>query len=210
MGFGPGGGRGFGPGGGRGFGPRGPWAGRGRGPWAAGPEGDRADLPDAGDAAAWFAGRLPDGWFLGAPSVEIDDDEILVVGRLAAPEVAEGSGGPTSAASEGRAARFREDTRRERIGIARQAQERYGRTVSWGVSIDGTEYLFTHLEVRGVVSLSRPQRRQIDQLVTSGAAASRSAALSAALDFALAHSAEWAQASEAGTSARTENAGAAE
>ena len=40
---------------------------------------------------AWFAGRLPEGWYSGPPSVEVDHDEILVVGELAAVELAEGA-----------------------------------------------------------------------------------------------------------------------
>ena len=56
---------------GRGFGGRGGW--------------QQADLPNADDAAGWFSGRLPDGWFTGAPSVTVDRDEILVVGTLEAP-----------------------------------------------------------------------------------------------------------------------------
>jgi hypothetical protein len=162
------------------------------------------DLPDASDAAAWFAGRLPDSWFLGAPNVEIDDDEILVVGELAAPQVSGADAGSASAAAEGRAARFREDTRRERIGIALQAQERYGRTVSWGVSIAGTEYLYTHVQARGVVWLSRAQRRQIDQLVANGGAASRREALAAALAYGLEHTTDWAS-SATGQTVEPEN-----
>jgi hypothetical protein len=37
--------------------------------------------------AGWLTGRLPDGWFLEAPEVVVDRDEILVVGRLAPPEM---------------------------------------------------------------------------------------------------------------------------
>ena len=35
----------------------------------------------------WFAGRLPADWFTGAPEVEADRDEVLVVGTLAPPEL---------------------------------------------------------------------------------------------------------------------------
>ena len=34
------------------------------------------------EAAAWFAGRLPDGWFTEAPEATVDREEILVVGTL--------------------------------------------------------------------------------------------------------------------------------
>src|SRR5438552_16230625 len=41
----------------------------------------------------WFAGRLPDGWFTGAPSVTVDEKQVLVVGTLEAPDL----GGEASA-----------------------------------------------------------------------------------------------------------------
>ena len=63
-------GRWHGPGSGRGG--RGP----GRGGW------QQADLPPATDVAAWLQGRLPDGWFVGAPEVTVDREEIVVVGEL--------------------------------------------------------------------------------------------------------------------------------
>ncbi len=45
-----------------------------------------SELPPTDDLAAWLAGRLPDGWFTGAPEVTVDREEILVVGELPAPE----------------------------------------------------------------------------------------------------------------------------
>ena len=46
----------------------------------------QAQQPDASDAADWFAGRLPDGWFAGDPTVVVDREEITVIGRLPEPE----------------------------------------------------------------------------------------------------------------------------
>src|ERR1700754_4439899 len=60
-------GRGWGGPGGRG---------RGRGGW------QQADLPSADDASAWFAGRLPDGWYTESTMVVVDREEITVVGQL--------------------------------------------------------------------------------------------------------------------------------
>ena len=34
--------------------------------------GPRTEVPDAKDASDWFAGRLPDGWFDGPPTVTVD------------------------------------------------------------------------------------------------------------------------------------------
>ena len=44
--------------------------------------------PSTDDVGGWLAGRLPDAWFEGPPTVTVDRDEIVVVGRVAAPEVA--------------------------------------------------------------------------------------------------------------------------
>src|SRR5437764_15194248 len=88
----------------------------------------QAEQPDASDAADWFAGRLPDGWFEGDPTVVVDREEITVIGRL--PEL---EGDQSEARASGRVARFREETRSERMRIADEAEERYGRKVAWGV-----------------------------------------------------------------------------
>ncbi|MGH3579187.1 MAG: transcriptional regulator AbmR, partial [Mycobacterium sp.] len=42
----------------------------------------QAEQPDATDAADWFAGRLPDTWFDGDPTVIVDREEITVIGKL--------------------------------------------------------------------------------------------------------------------------------
>jgi len=39
----------------------------------------QAGQPEAGDAADWFAGRLPDAWFAGDPTVVVDREEITVI-----------------------------------------------------------------------------------------------------------------------------------
>src|SRR3712207_8809761 len=79
--------------------------GRGRGPGRGGWQ--QADLPPATDAAAWLRGRLPDGWFVGAPEVTVDREEIVVVGELPPleGEFADdeaGRGGPGPAGGGGR------------------------------------------------------------------------------------------------------------
>ncbi|HXO14146.1 MAG TPA: hypothetical protein VN871_17465, partial [Mycobacterium sp.] len=69
----------------------------------------QAGQPEAGDAADWFAGRLPEGWFAGDPTVVVDREEITVIGKLPDPE---GSAKDESEAhAAGRASRFREETR---------------------------------------------------------------------------------------------------
>ena len=164
-------GEGFGFRGGRGHGGRGGGRGRGGG-WQQG------DLPEASDAPAWIAGRLPDGWFAEAPDVDVDRDEILVVGTITAPEIAEGATDAERAAQEsGRISRFREETRDERIRIAQEAEHRYARKVSWGARAGETAEMFTTFSSPVMTRLRQPERQVLDTLVDSGVARSRSDAL---------------------------------
>ncbi|MBV8787030.1 MAG: hypothetical protein JOZ00_10120 [Mycobacterium sp.] len=153
----------------------------------------QAQQPDAGDAAEWFAGRLPEGWFDGDPTVTVDREEITVVGKL--PE-AQGSGKEESEArATGRASRFREETRSERMRIADEAQDRYGRKVSWGVEVasaTGTErILFTHIAVPVMTRLKQPERQVLDTLVDAGVARSRADALAWSVKLVGEHAEEW-------------------
>ena len=173
-----------GPGGRRGGGPGG---GRGRGPFGRPGGWQQADLPPADDAAEWFAGRLPADWFTGAAEVTVDREEILVVGEL--PPV-DGQG-DSAAAADGRIARFREQTREERMAIATQAQERYGRKVSWGARIGERRELFTHLAVPVMTRLRQPERQVLDTLVDAGVARSRSEALAWAVALVGQHTETW-------------------
>ena len=168
---------GYGPG--RGFGPRG----RGRG--------GAPEAPDASDAGAWFAGRLPGDWFTGAPGVTVDRDEIVVVGELPALTDEFGDDAARAAAEAGRIARFREDTREQRIEIARQAQHRYGREISWGASLGGTQELFTTLSAPVMTRLRQPERQILDTLVDSGVARSRSDAVVWAVRLVGQHADSW-------------------
>src|SRR3981081_3667800 len=98
------------------------------------------------DAPAWFAGRIPDGWFTAPPSVNFDGDEIVVVGSI--PDVPLDAGASDAEKATARAARvnrFREETRDARIQIAQEAEHRFDRKVSWGVEIGGRQELFTVL-----------------------------------------------------------------
>src|SRR2546429_8110402 len=45
------------------------------------------------DVRAWFASRVPGGWFVAPPEVTEDGEEILVVGTLADVELAKGTAG---------------------------------------------------------------------------------------------------------------------
>jgi hypothetical protein len=126
----------------------------------------------------WLAGRLPDPWFEDAPSVVVDRDEILIVGRVSPPEVAEGADEVTVTAAEaGRLSRFREETREERMAVAREAEHLFGRNIAWGAEAGGTRQVFTNLSVPVMTRLRQPERVVLDTLVDSGVARSRSDAL---------------------------------
>ncbi|MFV8163066.1 hypothetical protein ACNQVK_13375 [Mycobacterium sp. 134] len=147
----------------------------------------------ADEAAEWFAGRLPDTWFTGDPTVIVDREEITVIGRL--PEVTDNPEGETAARASGRAARFREETRGERMRIADEAQGRFDRKVSWGVEIstgaDVERILFTHIAVPVMTRLKQPERQVLDTLVDAGVARSRSDALAWSVRLVGEHTEEW-------------------
>lgn len=137
-----------------------------------------SELPPVDDVADWLRGRLPDEWFVQAPEVTTDRDEILIVGRLAEPAAEEQTSEQNRAAAEaGRIARFREETREERIGIAREAEARYARRVAWGAEIGSTRQLFTVASVPVMTRLRQPDRKVLDTLVDAGVARSRAEAL---------------------------------
>jgi hypothetical protein len=153
----------------------------------------QAQQPDASDAADWFAGRLPDGWFAGDPTVVVDREEITVIGRLPEADGTEES----EARASGRVARFREETRPERMHIADEAEARYGRKVAWGVEIGAVgdekyeRILFTHIAVPVMTRLKQPERQVLDTLVDAGVARSRSDALAWSVRLVGEHADEW-------------------
>ena len=128
--------------------------------------------------AAWFAGRLPTDWFIEAPKVTVDDDEILVVGHLASVELAKSSSeGEHSTAESARIAGFREDTRDQRVRIAEEGQEAFDRFVSWGATCGSSSQLFTTASVPVMTRLRMSERKVLDTLIDAGVARSRSDAL---------------------------------
>jgi hypothetical protein len=125
----------------------------------------------------WFTGRLPADWFTAAPDIKVDREEITIVGTLAEPAEAGASAAERAAAAEGRIRRFREETRGRRIEIAREAEHRFRRKISWGVTCADVTEMFTTLSVPVMTRLRQPERRVLDTLVEAGVARSRSDAL---------------------------------
>lgn len=141
---------------------------------------------------AWFSGRLPKEWASGPIEVKTDRDEILVVVPLSSPEIGgESSEEEQAVAAEARVDGFRTDTRSQRISIAREAERRFGRKVSWGVSLGDDTYAFRTLAAPAMTRLRMDERRVLDTLVESGMARSRAEALAWCVRLVGKHEAEW-------------------
>ena len=143
--------------------------------------------------AGWLQGRLPDGWFTRAAEVSVDREEILVVGTLTTPDGVSGDpdGPEATQAARGRISRFREETRDERISIAREAQHRFGRQVAWGAECGPTRETFTHLAAPVMTRLRQPERVVLDTLVEAGVARSRADALAWCVRLVGEHTEDW-------------------
>jgi hypothetical protein len=96
-----------------------------------------------------------------------------------------------AAAEQGRISRWREETRDERVQIAREAEHRYGRKVAWCATTGGTTALFTHLSVPVMTRLRQPERQVLDTLVDSGVARSRAEALAWCVKLVGEHADSW-------------------
>ncbi len=144
------------------------------------------------DIAAWFTGRLPSDWRSGEPAVTVDRDEILVVLPIAAPDAPGDSGADAAAsATAGRIARFREETREQRMRIAQEAEHHFDRKVSWGVRCGEKTVLFTTLSTPVMTRLRQPERAVLDTLVDAGVARSRSDALAWCVRLVRDHTEDW-------------------
>jgi hypothetical protein len=156
------------------------------------PPGARNEPPPADDAAAWITGATPDGWFTEPPQVVIDRDEIIIWGRLPEPELpGDATDADRAAAQAGRIHQFREDSRDDRIRVARQVEHRYQRKVAWGLRCGDTEELFTHLAAPVMTRLRQPERQVLDTLVDAGVARSRSEALAWCVKLVGQHTEDW-------------------
>jgi hypothetical protein len=159
----------------------------------------RSEAPPGGPEqerliAAWFAGRIPDGWFEGPVTIEVDGDEVQVVGQLPAPQLNEGAGeDEVRVAEEARISGFREDSREARMRIAEEAQPAFRRTVSWGASCGGTRVLFTTAGVPVMTRLRLSDRRVLDTLIDASVARSRSEAMAWCVRLVAQHEGDWIQ-----------------
>jgi hypothetical protein len=120
--------------------------------------------------------KVPEGWFSGPPAVEADEEEILVLGVLPGGQAVDA---------------FRESSREERMAIAREAESRFGRPVSWGVERDGATTLFTTQSSPVMTRLRLRERAVLTTLIDAGIARSRSEALAWCVKLVERHQADW-------------------
>lgn len=144
------------------------------------------------DIRGWFAGRLPDDWFISEPEIRSDREEIMVIGTLPGPKTDDDASDETKqAATSARIDRFREDTRDARMQIADEAEHRFGCKVSWGAACGDTTKRFTTLGVPVMTRLRMPEREVLDTLIDAGVARSRSEALAWCVRLVGRHQSEW-------------------
>lgn len=139
------------------------------------------------EIAAWFAGRLPAEWSAAGHTVTVDREEILVEVSIPVPDASQDD----RSAASGRIARFREETRDQRIRIAQEAEQRFGRKVSWGARCGEEHAAFTSVSMPVMTRLRQAERLVLDTLVDAGVARSRSDALGWCVRLVGQHSNAW-------------------
>ena len=144
------------------------------------------------EVKGWLAGRIPQGWFTGPPEIQTDREEILIVGTLPDVELGKSAGADAiRAARAGRIKQHREDTREARMAIAREAEHRFRRKVSWGAVCGDEQELFTTLSTPVMTRLRMPEREVLDTLVNAGVARSRSHALAWCVKLVAENEGQW-------------------
>ena len=147
-------------------------------------------MSEQDEIKGWITGRVPADWYVGAPEVTVDREEILVVGELKEPKV-EGGEDTQGAARAGRIKQHREDTREKRMGISNEAERRFERPISWGVKYGEKTFLFTHLSIPVMTRLRQKERMVLDSLVDAGVARSRSEAVAWCIRLVEQHESDW-------------------
>lgn len=152
----------------------------------------RTPTQEETELRGWLAGRLPQDLYVRLVDVTVDREEITVVGSIPEPELdRSATEAERAAAREGRTAEFRERTRGARMKVAREAERRYGKKVSWGAECGTDRALFTHVAAPVMTRLRQPQRQVLDTLVAGGVARSRSEALAWCVRVVEQHSDDW-------------------
>ncbi|NUO34330.1 MAG: hypothetical protein HOQ18_06710 [Dermatophilaceae bacterium] len=140
----------------------------------------------------WFVGRLPEEWRSTPPEITVDREEITVVLTVDDVDLPDGSSdAERDEARAGRTKAFREDTRGRRMEIAREAEHRFDRKVSWAVRLGDRTELFTHVAAPTMTRLRQRERLVLDTLVDAGVARSRAEALAWCVKLVGQHESDW-------------------
>jgi Arc/MetJ-type ribon-helix-helix transcriptional regulator len=142
-------------------------------------------MPSESEVRDWFAKRIPEAWSIQPAEVEVDGDEVLVTVQLPEDRATD------AAAKEGRIARFREDSRDQRMRIAEEGQRKFRRKVSWAAAVGDLKETFTTLSMPVMTRLRQPERQVLDTLIAAGVARSRSEALNWCVRLVAEKQAEW-------------------
>lgn len=141
---------------------------------------------DRTEVQGWLSGRIPAEWGT-VSELRMDQHEILVTVRIPEPQ----GEGDADAARAGRIQRFRESTRDERMLIAQEAQQKYGKALSWSAQCGDTTQLFAHLALPIMTRLRIAEREVLDALVSAGIARSRAHALAWCVALVRKHESDW-------------------
>ena len=115
-----------------------------------------------------------------------------MIGNLPDVELAGGTAPEARAAARvARIDRFREETRDERVQVAREAERRFRRKVAWGARCGDETRVFTTLSLPVMTRLRMPERAILDTLVAGGVARSRSDALAWCVRLVGMHQGDW-------------------
>ncbi len=136
--------------------------------------------PSTEGLTGFLKGRLPEAW---THDVVTDRDEVTITVTL--PAVPD----PDEAA--GTIARWREETRDERVTIAREVEARWGRSVAWAAVSGDARQTFTRVSVPVMTRLHQSERQVLDTLVDAGVARSRSDALAWSVRLVGQHADAW-------------------
>ncbi len=75
--------------------------------------------------------------------------------------------------------------------MAREAEHRFGKKVSWGAECGGERALFTRIAAPVMTRLRQPERQVLDTLIAAGVARSRSDALAWCVRLVQRHADDW-------------------
>ena len=131
------------------------------------------------ELGGWFAGRLPDAWFTGAPDVSVDREEILVVGAIADVDLAADATDAARAAARDEPGRAlpRGDARRAHGASPRTPSTASARSSRGACGSPARRTSSRRPAIPVMTRLRQPERRVLDTLVEAGVARSRSEAL---------------------------------